>query len=121
MLRFGIILGQAGEAAARSPDARFLPPDFRRLAVTAAELVAIAVLYFVMAKFSLALASIHPNATPIWPPTGFALAVVLLFGYRVWPAIFVAALVTNDTTAGSLATSVAIAIGNTLEAWSAVT
>jgi PAS domain S-box-containing protein len=92
------------------------PPDFRRLTITAAELAAIAILYFVLAKASLALASIHPSATPIWPPTGFALAVVLLFGYRVWPAIFVAALVTNATTAGSFATSIAIAGGNTLEA-----
>jgi PAS domain S-box-containing protein len=35
------------------------------------------------------LPAINPAATPLWPPTGFALALVLLRGYRVWPAILV--------------------------------
>jgi PAS domain S-box-containing protein len=91
-------------------------PDVRGLPIALLRLVAIAAIYFAVAKLGLALASIHPNATPIWPPTGFALAAILLWGFRVWPAIFIAALVTNATTAGSLATSVAIAAGNTLEA-----
>jgi two-component sensor histidine kinase len=79
------------------------------------QLAAVAAVYFLIAKLGLAWASIHPSATPIWPPTGFALAVVLLFGYRIWPAIFMAALVANATTAGSIYTSTAIAAGNTLE------
>ena len=79
------------------------------------ELCAIGAAYYVLAKGGLALASLHPSATPIWPPTGFALAMVLLRGYRVWPAIFLGALIANATTAGSLATSVAIGAGNALE------
>ncbi|MGO9942155.1 MAG: MASE1 domain-containing protein [Rhodoblastus sp.] len=82
----------------------------------AAELVGVAVVYFALAKLGLALASLNPSASPIWPPTGFALAMMLLRGYRVWPAVFVAALAANATTAGSLTTSMAIATGNTLEA-----
>ena len=78
-------------------------------------LFAVAIVYGVLAKASLAAASINPSASPIWPPTGFALAIVLLLGYRVWPAIFVAAFLVNLTTSGSLATSAAIAAGNTLE------
>jgi two-component sensor histidine kinase len=79
------------------------------------QLTAVAAIYFVVAKLGLAWASVHPSATPIWPPTGFALAAVLLFGFRIWPAIFVAALFANATTAGSILTSTAIAVGNTLE------
>jgi PAS domain S-box-containing protein len=45
-----------------------------------------------------------------------ALAAALLFGLRVWPAILVGAFLVNVTTAGSVATSIGIAIGNTLEA-----
>jgi signal transduction histidine kinase/ActR/RegA family two-component response regulator len=90
--------------------------DAGSVARYAAELAGIAIAYLVFAKFGLALASLHPSASPIWPPTGFALAVVLLRGYRVWPAIFIAALIANATTAGSLATSAAIAAGNALEA-----
>src|ERR1051326_4821189 len=77
---------------------------------------AVAVVYFAAAKLSLGLASIHPSATPIWPPTGLALAAVLLGGYRVWPAIFAGALLANLFTAGSIYTSCAIGLGNTLEA-----
>jgi two-component sensor histidine kinase/integral membrane sensor domain MASE1 len=80
-----------------------------------AELVAIGLIYFVLAKLSLAQASLHPSATPLWPPTGVALAIVLLRQYRVWPAIWIAAFAANVTTAGSVATSLAIATGNTLE------
>ncbi|RXG86981.1 response regulator [Bradyrhizobium vignae] len=79
-------------------------------------LVVIGLIYFASAKAGLALASIHPSATPIWPPTGVALAAVLLRGYRTWPAIFAAAMIANATTAGSLATAIAIATGNSLEA-----
>jgi PAS domain S-box-containing protein len=85
------------------------------LAERAAALLGIGIVYFLLAKAGLSLASIHPSATPIWPPTGFALAAVLLFGYRVWPAIFLGAFLANATTAGSLATSGLIAVGNTLE------
>jgi signal transduction histidine kinase len=90
--------------------------SFRRGIGYAGGLVAIGAIYFALAKGGLALASIHPSATPIWPPTGFALAAVLLWGYRAWPAIFIAAVIANATTAGSIATAIAIATGNTLEA-----
>ncbi len=81
-----------------------------------AELVFVGLIYFVCAKAGLALASINPSATPIWPATGFALAVLILRGHGLWPAVFLGALVANATTAGSLYTSFAIATGNTLEA-----
>src|SRR6058998_3349809 len=72
--------------------------------------------YFIAGKFGLMLASLHASASPVWPPAGIALAAMLLFGYRVWPAIFVGAFLVNLTTAGNVATSFAIATGNTLEA-----
>ncbi len=83
--------------------------------VYAATLVVVAAIYFALAKLGLSLASINPSASPIWPPTGFALAAVLLGGYRIWPAIFAGAFAANLTTAGTLETSVVIALGNTLE------
>jgi two-component sensor histidine kinase len=79
------------------------------------EFLGVAIGYLAVAKLSLALASLHPSASPIWPPTGLALAAVLLLGYRIWPAIFLAAFIANMTTAGSTYTSLAIASGNTLE------
>ncbi|MCK1741216.1 MASE1 domain-containing protein [Bradyrhizobium sp. 139] len=90
--------------------------DFYRGVSYVGGLVAIGAIYFASAKGGLALASIHPSATPIWPPTGVALAAVLLRGYWIWPAIFTAAMIANATTAGSVASAIAIATGNSLEA-----
>src|SRR6266487_3118057 len=72
--------------------------------------------YFIAGKFGLMLASLHASASPVWPPAGIALAALLVLGYRVWPAIFVGAFLVNVTTAGTVATSLAVASGNTLEA-----
>lgn len=72
--------------------------------------------YVLAGKFSLRLAFLHPSASPVWPPTGIALAALLVLGMRYWPAILAGAFVVNVTTAGSVATSLGIGIGNTLEA-----
>src|SRR5437879_1610930 len=74
------------------------------------------VVYFIAGKFGLMLASLHASASPVWPAAGIALAALLVLGYRVWPAIFLGAFLVNVTTAGSVATSLAVASGNTLEA-----
>src|SRR5947207_13362435 len=76
----------------------------------------LAIVYVVAGKLSLMLASLHASASPVWPPAGIALAALLLLGYRVWPAIFVGAFLVNLSTAGNVATSLAVASGNTLEA-----
>jgi len=72
--------------------------------------------YFIAGKFGLMLASLNASASPVWPPAGIALAALLVLGYRAWPAIFVGAFLVNATTAGDVATSLAVASGNTLEA-----
>jgi len=78
-------------------------------------LAALAAGYFVAGKLGLEVAYIHPSATVVWPPSGLTLAAFLLLGYEVWPAILLGAFSVNITTAGSIATSAAIAAGNTLE------
>ncbi len=79
-------------------------------------LVTLAAIYFVCGKLGLMLAFVNVSASAVWPPSGLALAAALVLGYRVWPAVFLGAFLVNITTAGSLATSVGIATGNTLEA-----
>ena len=78
--------------------------------------VAVCAAYVVAAKLSLRLASVHPSATPVWPPTGIGIATLVALGLRFWPSIFIGAFLVNLTTAGSVLTSVGIATGNTLEA-----
>lgn len=89
-----------------------LPPLARRIA----GLAALTAVYLVAAKLGLRVAVVNPSATAVWAPTGIALAAVLIFGYRVWPAIFAGAFLANITTAGTALTAFGIAAGNTLEA-----
>lgn len=89
-----------------------LPPALKHILV----LVSVGVAYTLAGKFGLSLALINPSASPVWPPTGIALASLLIFGYRVYPAIFIGAFLVNVTTAGTIFTSLGIAAGNTLEA-----
>src|SRR5438552_10850294 len=87
----------------------------RYLLLLASNLV-LAVAYFASGRFGLSLAFANPSASPVWPPTGLALAGVALMGYRVWPGIFAGAFLVNLSTAGTVATSLGVALGNTLEA-----
>ena len=78
-------------------------------------LLALAAIYVAAGKLGLSLALLHESASAVWPPTGIALAAFLLLGRSAWPAIFAGAFLVNLTTAGNLATSLGIAVGNTLE------
>src|SRR5437870_3802685 len=82
-------------------------------------ILAVAILYFLAAKLGLSLASVHTNVSPVWPPTGLAIAAILLLGYRVWPGVLLGAFLANFFTPVPVATAVGIAVGNTLEAVSA--
>lgn len=84
---------------------------FKSLGVHAA----VAIVYFASAKLGLMLAFVHPSATAVWPPTGLTLAAFLVLGYHAWPGILLGAFLANLTTAGSVATSIGIGMGNTLE------
>jgi signal transduction histidine kinase/integral membrane sensor domain MASE1/CheY-like chemotaxis protein len=83
------------------------------------EALAVVVIYFGAARLGLSLASINASVSPIWPPTGVAIAAVVLLGYRIWPAILVGAFFANLLTPVSIVVAASIAIGNTLEAVSA--
>ncbi|HKB34418.1 MAG TPA: MASE1 domain-containing protein, partial [Candidatus Dormibacteraeota bacterium] len=78
------------------------------------QLAAVALAYWFAAGLSLRLALVHGQVTPIWPPTGIALVAILVFGRRVWPAVFVGALAVNLPIGPTALGAVFIAAGNTL-------
>jgi PAS domain S-box-containing protein len=88
---------------------------FSRTARDSVLVLTLAAVYFAAGKLALKLAFVNPSATAVWPPTGIALAALLILGYRAWPGILLGAFLVNATTAGSPATSAGIAVGNTLE------
>ena len=77
---------------------------------------AVTAVYFALAKAGLSMAFMVEQVSLVWPPTGFALACVLLLGHKVWPAIAAGAFLVNATANESVATAAGIAFGNTLEA-----
>jgi PAS domain S-box-containing protein len=78
----------------------------------------VAISYFVAAKLGLSLAVVHSNVTAVWPPTGIAIAALLIWGLRVWPGILIGAFAVNLLTQISFVSALGIGIGNTLEALS---
>jgi len=88
----------------------------RTHALFAARLAGTAAIYYGGARLGLALSVAHGVITPVWPPTGIALAALVLFGRQMWPAVALAAFLANATSGASIPVSLFIAIGNTLEA-----
>jgi integral membrane sensor domain MASE1/anti-sigma regulatory factor (Ser/Thr protein kinase) len=74
----------------------------------------VAIAYVVAAKVGFTLAFTTKQVTAVWPPTGIALAALLLWGYRAWPGIWVGAFASNALSSEPVWTAAAIATGNTL-------
>lgn len=75
--------------------------------------------YIVAARLGFQLAFAAEQVTTVWAPTGIAIAAVLLWGHRLWPAIWVGAFVANLGSDAPLWTAAVVAAGNTLEALAA--
>jgi PAS domain S-box-containing protein len=71
---------------------------------------------FLAGDLGLKLTILHPPVSPVWPPTGVALAAMLLLGYRVWPEVLISSFLVCELGSTPLNASIAISIGNTLEA-----
>jgi PAS domain S-box-containing protein len=80
----------------------------------------VAVAYVAAAHAGFRLAFVAEQITTVWAPTGIALATLLFYGRRFWPAIWLGAFAANATTTAPIWTAVVIATGNTLEAFVAV-
>jgi PAS domain S-box-containing protein len=92
-------------------------PDRARLGRPQYLLVAtgVAAAYIVSGKLGIGLSVAHGVITPVWAPSGIALAALLVFGRSLWPAVAIGALLTNATSGTSLFAAAALACGNTLE------
>jgi two-component system CheB/CheR fusion protein len=90
----------------------------------AVETLAIAIVYIATAQPGFLIAIAPGNVTVAWPPSGIALAAMILLGYRAWPGVWLGSFLVNLlffifhnvllTTA--VATASSIAAGSVLQA-----
>jgi len=97
-------LGQIGSPAVRAAAS----------ATVLVEFIIVGTVFFGLVKAGLSLPS--PVASPLWPPTGCALAAFLLRGYRIWPAILAGSLSSYLLFGGALLQSSSIVAGTLLAA-----
>jgi PAS domain S-box-containing protein len=86
------------------------------IAQYAAQLAAACAMYFAAGIIGLAVPFTAGNVSPIWPASGVALASLLLFGWRCWPAIALAAFLVNMQSPLSAPASLGLSLGNTAAA-----
>ncbi len=85
-----------------------------RLGSTALRILAVAAVYYAAARVGLLQQLVRDQVTPLWPPTGVALAALLVMGLRVWPGIALGAFLANVSLGPSLVSVLVITAGNTL-------
>ncbi|MFD9908786.1 MASE1 domain-containing protein [Streptomyces sp. NPDC059063] len=75
---------------------------------------AVVAAYYGAGRCGLLLEVVRGQVTPLWPPTGIAVAALLLWGLRLWPAVALGAVLINWPFGPSLWTLAGISAGNTL-------
>ena len=67
----------------------------RDLVVDLTAMALVGVAYYLGARLGLTLSLVERNVTPLWPPTGIAVAAFLLMGRSMWPGVALAAFAVN--------------------------
>ncbi|MBA4385662.1 MAG: hypothetical protein C0410_13065 [Anaerolinea sp.] len=78
--------------------------------------ILLGIIYHLAARLGLLMANVQPNTSPVWPPTGIAIAALLLFGKKYWLGITLGVIFGYLFNNNALYVSIGLAVGNTLEA-----
>ena len=81
-----------------------------------AAIIGLAVIYHLAARLGLQMAYVQQNTSPVWPPSGIALAALLLLGIWAWPAITLGVIAGSLLTGAPPGMAVGFGVANTLEA-----
>ena len=81
-----------------------------------ARMALLAASYTLVGRLGLMMEPVGGFATVVWPPSGIALAALVLHGIRLWPGVALGALLVNVWMGAPLAVALGISLGNTLEA-----
>src|SRR3954465_8086818 len=83
------------------------------LALYAVSIALVAAAYYLAGRIGLELAYLNGAVAALWPPAGLGLAVLFLYGVRLWPGIVIGDLWLGDYST-PLGTVLGQAVGNTL-------
>src|SRR3954452_10301453 len=83
------------------------------LVLYALAIALVAVAYYLAGRIGLELAYLNGAVAAIWPPAGLGLAVLFLYGFRLWPGIVIGDLWLGDYST-PFATGLGQTVGNTL-------
>lgn len=89
--------------------------QIKGLTFTLIQILILAVVYHLAARFSLKMAFAQANTSPVWLPTGIGLATLLLFGIKLWPGITIGVLIGSLLSGATPFLAFGMAFGNTLE------
>jgi integral membrane sensor domain MASE1 len=53
--------------------------------------------YFLLGKFGLKFATVGNHVSPVWPPSGLSVGLMLIFGPRLLPGIYAGSFLANVT------------------------
>src|SRR5882724_2440797 len=77
--------------------------------------LALVAIYLAAGKTGFFLTMVKGSVVPVWFPTGLAVAALLVWGWRLWPGVFLGAFFLSLTTTFPWPASLGIAIGNTVQ------
>src|SRR3990172_5108596 len=95
------------------------PQSASEIAIYLIKILVLAAIYHLAVRVGLKMAYVQMNTSPVWPPTGIAIAVLLIFGYNMWPGISLGVLLGSLLTGADIGIAVGMTLGNTLEALTA--
>jgi signal transduction histidine kinase len=84
-----------------------------RVALYASSVALVAFTYYLAGRLGLELAYLDGAVAALWPPAGLGLAVLFLYGIRLWPGIVIGDLLLGDFST-PLGTVLGQTVGNTL-------
>jgi signal transduction histidine kinase len=76
----------------------------------------LAAIYTIVGRLGLMADPVGGFATLVWPPSGIALAALVLYGSKLWPGVTLGAFAVNFWVGAPFGVAAGISAGNTLEA-----
>lgn len=89
---------------------------FSKTILFVVKIIALAIIYHLVARLALQMAYVQANTSPVWPPSGIGLAAFLILGIRYWPGITLGVVVGSLLTGAPLPIALGLGLANTLEA-----